>query len=132
MHLLGTQWVRKPSRNLWKLSFLKISSFELWKHWRKKPPKSYPQSVQFAILWDGASSHSDRKTLFTNLAYKGTAIHILKTLAGHRSIGTTAACLYSSPSLLNDAVEFVWDWITIVNLYKNSITRLLHAWYLLM
>jgi integrase/recombinase XerD len=41
------------------------------------------------------------------LANKGTAIHILKTLAGHRSIITTAAYLYSSPSQLKAAVELV-------------------------
>jgi len=45
---------------------------------------------------EGASSHSGRRTFLTNLANNGTAIHILKTLAGHRSISTTAAYLYSS------------------------------------
>jgi integrase/recombinase XerD len=64
----------------------------------------------FALIYDGASlegasSHSGRRTFLTNLANKGTAIHILKTLAGHRSISTTAACLYSSPNLLKAAVE---------------------------
>ena len=56
---------------------------------------------------EGASSHSGRRTFLTNLANKGTAIHILKTLAGHRSISTTAAYLYSSPSQLKAAVEMV-------------------------
>jgi len=56
---------------------------------------------------EGASSHSGRRTFLTNLANKGTAIHILKTLAGHRSISTTAAYLYSSPSQLKAAVELV-------------------------
>jgi integrase len=32
---------------------------------------------------------------------------ILKTLAGHRSIQTTAAYLYSSPSQLKAAVELI-------------------------
>ncbi len=64
----------------------------------------------FALLYEGAglegaSSHSGRRTFLTNLANKGTAIHILKTLAGHRSISTTAAYLYSSPNLLKAAVE---------------------------
>ena len=64
----------------------------------------------FALLYEGAgvegaSSHSGRRTFLTNLANKGTAIHILKTLAGHRSISTTAAYLYSSPSQLRVAVE---------------------------
>jgi site-specific recombinase XerD len=56
---------------------------------------------------EGASSHSGRRTFLTTLANKGTAIHILKTLAGHRSISTTAAYLYSSPSQLKAAVELV-------------------------
>ena len=66
----------------------------------------------FTLLYEGAgvegaSSHSGRRTFLTNLANKGTAIHILKTLAGHRSISTTAAYLYSSPSQLKAAVELV-------------------------
>ena len=66
----------------------------------------------FALLYEGAgvegaSSHSGRRTFLTNLANKGTAIHILKTLAGHRNISTTAAYLYSSPSQLKAAVELI-------------------------
>ena len=64
----------------------------------------------FALLYagaglEGASSHSGRRTFLTNLANKGTAIHLLKTLAGHRSIQTTATYLYSSPSQLRAVVE---------------------------
>ena len=67
-------------------------------------------SQTFALLYavaglEGASSHSGRRTFLTNLANKGTAIHLLKTLAGHRSIQTTAAYLYSSPSQLQAVVE---------------------------
>jgi integrase/recombinase XerD len=54
---------------------------------------------------DGANSHSGRRTFLTNLANQGIAIHVLKTLAGHRSIQTTAAYLYNSPNLLKAAVE---------------------------
>ena len=66
----------------------------------------------FALLYEGAglegaSSHSGGRTFLTNLANKGTSIHLLKTLAGHRSISTTAAYLYSSPSQLKAAVELV-------------------------
>jgi len=66
----------------------------------------------FALLYEGAglqgaSSHSGRRTFLTSLANKGTAIHILKTLAGHRSIQTTAAYLYSSPTQLKAAVELI-------------------------
>ena len=69
-------------------------------------------SQTFALIYEragleGASSHSGRRTFLTNLANKGTAIHLLKTLAGHRSIQTTAAYLYSSPSQLRAVVELV-------------------------
>jgi integrase/recombinase XerD len=57
---------------------------------------------------EGASSHSGRRTFLTTLANKGTAIHLLKTLAGHRSISTTAAYLYSSPTQLKAAVELAY------------------------
>lgn len=56
---------------------------------------------------EGASSHSGRRTFLTGLANKGTAIHILKSLAGHRNISTTASYLYSSPTQLKAAVELV-------------------------
>ena len=56
---------------------------------------------------EGASSHSGRRTFLTNLANKGTAIHLLKTLAGHRSISTTAAYLYTNPTQLRAVVELV-------------------------
>jgi integrase/recombinase XerD len=56
---------------------------------------------------EGASSHSGRRSFLTNMADKGTSIHILKTLAGHRSIACTAVYLYSSPSQLKKAVELV-------------------------
>jgi len=64
----------------------------------------------FALLYEGAglegaSSHSGRRTFLTHLANQGIAIHLLKTLAGHRSISTTAAYLYSSPNLLKAALE---------------------------
>jgi len=55
----------------------------------------------------GCSSHSGRRGFLTGLANKGTAIHILKSLAGHRNISTTATYLYSSPDQLKAAVELV-------------------------
>ncbi len=66
----------------------------------------------FALLYraagiEGASSHSGRRSFLTSLANQGTAIHILKTLAGHRSISTTAAYLYTNPTQLRAAVEMI-------------------------
>jgi len=60
-----------------------------------------------AVGLEGASSHSGRRSFLTGLANKGTAIHILKSLAGHRNISTTAAYLYSSPDQLKAAVELI-------------------------
>lgn len=60
-----------------------------------------------AAGFEEASSHSGRRSFLTSLANKGTAIHLLKTLAGHRNIATTAAYLYSSPTQLKAAVELV-------------------------
>ena len=60
-----------------------------------------------ACALTGASSHSGRRTFLTGLANKGTAIHILKSLAGHRNISTTATYLYSSPDQLKAAVELI-------------------------
>ena len=54
---------------------------------------------------EGASSHSGRRSYLTGLADKGISIHILKSLAGHRNIATTAAYLYSSPSQLKAAAD---------------------------
>ena len=60
-----------------------------------------------AVGLEGASSHSGRRSFLTGLANKGTAIHILKSLAGHRNISTTATYLYSSPDQLKAAVELI-------------------------
>ena len=56
---------------------------------------------------EGASSHSGRRSYLTTLADKGTSIHILKTLAGHQSISTTAVYLFSSPSQLKAAADLI-------------------------
>jgi len=56
---------------------------------------------------DGASSHSGRRSFLTGLANKGTSIHILKSLAGHRNISTTATYLYNTPDQLKAAVELI-------------------------
>ena len=83
--------------------FSEISKLEVTKQKSfGNPPEDYPGNGL-----EGASSHSGRRTFLTNLANKGTAIHLLKTLAGHRSISTTAAYLYSSPNQLKAAVELV-------------------------
>jgi integrase/recombinase XerD len=59
------------------------------------------------VALDGASSHSGRRSFLTTLANRGTSIHILKSLAGHRSISTTATYLYNTPDQLRAAVELL-------------------------
>ena len=78
--------------------------------------KSLAQS--FALIYEGvglegASSHTCRRTVLKHLANQGIDIRLLKMLAGHHSISTTPAYLYSSPNLLKAAVEFAlsFNWI---------------------
>ena len=64
-------------------------------------------SIYRAAGVEGASSHSERRSFLTRLANQGTAIHLLKALAGHRSISTTAAYLRTNPTQLRAIVELV-------------------------
>ena len=56
---------------------------------------------------DAASSHSMRRTFCTRLAEKGTAIHIIAALAGHRSPSTTMVYLTANPNVMRAAVELL-------------------------
>ncbi len=53
----------------------------------------------------GASSHSGRRTFCTNLAAKGISIRVLQSLAGHRSVQTTARYIDVNDEMKRRAVE---------------------------
>jgi integrase/recombinase XerD len=53
------------------------------------------------------SSHSGRRSFITNLANKGVAIHVLKELAGHKSISVTEKYISKNPSVLRASVELL-------------------------
>ena len=55
----------------------------------------------------GASSHSGRKSFLTNLANQGVSIHVLASLAGHRSIAVTNRYLTANDDMKRRAVELV-------------------------
>jgi len=55
----------------------------------------------------GASSHSGRKTFFTSLANRGISIHILASLAGHKSIAVTHRYLIANDDMKRNAVELI-------------------------
>jgi len=82
---------------------------------QKNPRRGFTASTMtqyFGTLYErvgleGASSHSGRRSCLTSLANKGTAIHILKALAGHRNISTTAEYLFASVTQLKAAAELV-------------------------
>jgi integrase/recombinase XerD len=66
----------------------------------------------FGRLYDGcgldaASSHSMRRTFCTRLAERGTAIHIIAALAGHRNVATTMVYLTANESVMRAAVELL-------------------------
>ena len=56
---------------------------------------------------DAASSHSMRRTFCTRLAERGTSIHIIAALAGHRSVSTTMGYLAANANVMRNAVEYV-------------------------
>jgi integrase/recombinase XerD len=56
---------------------------------------------------NGASSHSGRKTFLTSLANKGISIHILASLAGHKSIAVTHRYLIANDDMKRNAVELI-------------------------
>lgn len=56
---------------------------------------------------DAASSHSMRRSYCTRLADRGTAIHIIAALAGHRNVSTTMVYLTANENMMRNAVEWV-------------------------
>ena len=56
---------------------------------------------------DKATSHSGRRTFCTRLAERGTAIHIIAALAGHRNVATTLIYLTANETVMRNAVELV-------------------------
>jgi len=56
---------------------------------------------------EGASSHSGRRSMLTNLAQKGIGVRILAELAGHRDIRVTQRYLDVNEKMLRSALELV-------------------------
>ena len=67
--------------------------------------RNYPLFASPKSIKSGISANSLAQAFA--LLYEGAAIHILKNLAEHRSISTTAAYLEISTSQLKAAVELV-------------------------
>ena len=55
----------------------------------------------------GASSHSGRRSFLTALANRGISIHILASLAGHKSIAVTNTYLQANDDMKRNAVELI-------------------------
>ena len=55
----------------------------------------------------GASSHSGRRTLITNLAAKGVSVRVLAEIAGHSSISTTQRYIDVNDEQMRAAVELL-------------------------
>ena len=54
---------------------------------------------------EGATSHSGRRTLITNLANKGISVKVLAEIAGHSSIQTTSRYISVNDELMRSAIE---------------------------
>ena len=55
----------------------------------------------------GASSHSGRRTLITNLASRGVSVRVLAEIAGHSSISTTQRYIDVNDEQMRAAVELL-------------------------
>ncbi len=53
----------------------------------------------------GASSHSGRRSIITNLANKGVSARVLMELAGHKNLATTQVYIDVNDKLLFEAAE---------------------------
>ena len=56
---------------------------------------------------EGASSHSPRRTLITNLADKGVGVRVLQSIARHANISTTQAYIDVNDEMKRKAIEMV-------------------------
>ena len=56
---------------------------------------------------DGASSHSPRRTMITNLADKGVSARVLQSIARHANLSTTQAYIDVNDAMKRKAVELV-------------------------
>ncbi len=56
---------------------------------------------------EGASSHSPRRTLITNLADKGVSVRVLQSIARHANISTTQAYIDVNDAMKRKAIELV-------------------------
>lgn len=54
---------------------------------------------------EGASSHSPRRTLITNLADKGVSVRVLQSIARHANISTTQAYIDVNDAMKRKAIE---------------------------
>jgi integrase/recombinase XerD len=56
---------------------------------------------------EGASSHSPRRTLITNLADKGVSVRVLQSIARHANISTTQCYIDVNDAMKRKAIELV-------------------------
>ena len=56
---------------------------------------------------EGASSHSPRRTLITNLADKGVGVRVLQSIARHANISTTQAYIDVNDAMKRKAIELI-------------------------
>ena len=56
---------------------------------------------------EGASSHSPRRTLITNLADKGVSVRVLQSIARHANISTTQAYIDVNDAMKRKAIELI-------------------------
>jgi len=61
----------------------------------------------FSVGIKGASSHSPRRTLITNLADKGVSVRVLQSIARHANISTTQAYIDVNDAMKRKAIDLI-------------------------
>ena len=56
---------------------------------------------------EGASSHSPRRTMITNLADKGVSVRVLQSIARHANISTTQSYIDVNDAMKRKAIELI-------------------------
>ena len=64
-------------------------------------------NIYRAAGFEGASSHSERRTFITELASKGVSVRVLAELAGHNQLQTSRRYIDVTPQQRSAAVELL-------------------------
>lgn len=75
--------------------------------WNSNTLCQYYHHLFKSVGIEGASSHSPRRTLITNLADKGVSVRVLQSIARHANISTTQCYIDVNDAMKRKAIELI-------------------------